>query len=314
MRNYFGKEAPQPKTKKITINKIGSRKLELSNLDKIFWPNEKYTKGDLIDYYKKISKYILPYLKDRPESLLRFPDGITGKSFFHKDFEIAPDWVNTIKIKSETENKIINYLVCQNEESLIYLINLGCIDLNPWNSRTGHLDYPDYLILDLDPEETTFDKVVETALGIKSVLEPIGIKSFPKTSGATGMHIYIPLGAKYTYEQVRQFAEIIAIKVHANLEKITSLERSPLKRKGRVYIDIFQNARGQTLATPYSVRAKPGATISAPLEWYEVNNKLKPQNFTIKNMPDRVAKKGDLFKPVLGKGIDMESLLKKLAV
>lgn len=309
---YFDKEAPKSTNVHKIIEKIGKRNLELSNPEKVFWPKEGYTKNDLIEYYKEISNFILPYLKDRPESLLRFPDGIRGKSFYHKDVDIAPEWFETIKIDSDSENKKINYLICQNEESLIYLINLGCIDLNPWNSRIGHLDYPDYLILDLDPESTGFEKVVETALGIKKVLDTVGIKGYVKTSGATGIHIYVPLEAKYTYEQVRQFAEIIALKAHESMEKITSLERSPSKRKGKVYIDIFQNARGQTLASPYSVRAKPGATVSTPLDWKELTKDLSPKKFTIKNVPGRLKKKGDLFYPVLGKGIDMAKLLGKI--
>lgn len=288
------------------------QKNELSNLDKIFWLKEKYTKGDLIDYYKEIADIILPYLKDRPESLLRFPDGINGKSFFHKDIDFAPEWVKTVKIESESEKKIINYLVCQDKATLIYLINLGCIDLNPWNSRIGNLENPDYMVLDLDPEETGFSSVVQTALIANKIMEDLGIPNFVKTTGLFGMHLYSPLGQKYTYEQARQLAQLIAIKINEKIPKITSVERSPSKRKGKVYIDCFQNARGQTLAAPYCVRAIDGARVSAPLDWDEVNEKLRPEQFTMKNMVKRIEKKGDLFKPVLGKGFDMEKVLKRL--
>ncbi|KKS94677.1 MAG: ligase D protein [Candidatus Collierbacteria bacterium GW2011_GWB1_44_6] len=298
---------------------IGKQKVAVTNLNKIFWPAtagspEGYTKGDLISYYREISPIILPYLKDRPESLLRYPDGINGLNFYHKDVEIAPKWVDSINIKSESDGKNVHYVICQNEATLVYLINLGCIDLNPWNSRVDHLNNPDYMIIDLDPEEIGFQKVVETALVVHEVMEMVGIPNFPKTSGASGMHIYTPLGAKYTYEQVRDFAQIIAVKVNEILPKITSLERSPEDRKGKVYLDCFQNARGQTLAAPYSVRAKPGATVSTPLEWKEVNEKLTPQMFTMKNIMERISKVGDLYSPVLGKGFDMKKSLRKLSL
>lgn len=309
---YFGNKILKNSESKNEIIRIDKQKISVSNLDKIFWPREKYTKGDLIDYYKEIADVILPYLKDRPESLLRFPDGIDGKSFFHKDVDFAPPWIKTVEIKSESENKNINYLLCQNKVTLIYLINLGCIDLNPWNSRIGNLENPDYMVLDLDPEDIGFSEVIKTAVIAHEIMEDLEIPNFVKTTGLFGMHIYSPLGQKYNYEQARQLAQLIAIKINEKIPKITSVERSPTKRKGKVYIDCFQNARGQTLAAPYCVRAIDGARVSAPLEWNEVNEKLKPEQFTMKNMVKRIEKKGDLFKPVLGKGFDMEKVLKRL--
>lgn len=294
---YFGSESPKDEKKE----------------DKIFWPKEKYTKGDLIDYYEKIADIILPYLKDKPESLLRFPNGIKGESFFQKNIDFAPDWIKTIKIKSESEKKIVNYLLCQNKATLIYLINLGCIDLHPWNSKIGNLDNPDYMILDLDPEtEKDFPLIIKTALVAHEIMEKAGIPNFIKTSGLIGMHIYSPLGGKYTYEQARELAQIVTIKINEKLPKITSVERLPKNRKGKIYLDCFQNARGQTLAAPYCVRPIEGARVSTPLGWNEVNEKLMPQQFTIKNILSRIKKKGDLFKPVLGPGFDMEKVLKKL--
>jgi bifunctional non-homologous end joining protein LigD len=307
--NFFGKGPTKSDDEDSLEVIIDKQKLQISHPNKVFWPEDKISKIDLIQYYREISPFILPYLKDRPESLKRYPDGITGESFFHKNIEIAPDWVKTIEISSA--DKKVNYLLCQNEPTLIYLINLGCIDLNPWNSSVANLDNPDYLIIDLDPHKTSFKTVVTTALGVREILEGVGIASMVKTSGATGMHIYIPLGAKYDYEQTRQFAQLIAIKVNKVLPQVTSLERSPEKREGKVYLDVFQNARGQTLAAPYSVRAMPGATVSTPLDWSEVNMKLTPQQFTMKNVVTRLNKIGDIFKPVLGKGIDIESVLKK---
>jgi bifunctional non-homologous end joining protein LigD len=307
---YFSKDPVSEDSEQL---KIGKKTLTLTHLSKIFFPEEKYTKGDLVDYYTKISPLLLPYLKDRPESLLRYPNGIEGQCFYQKDGSLLhEDWIEKTNIHSDSGNKNIAYLLCQNLETLIYLINLGCIDLNPWSSRVGQLDNPDYLLIDLDPEKTDFSNVIKTALAVREVLENLDIPSYPKTSGASGLHIYIPLGAKYTYEQSRQLAELLCIHVHNKLPDITSMVRDPKKRQGLVYLDYLQNIKGQTLASVYSVRAKPGATVSAPLEWSEVTKKLHPSQFSIKNMLKRVEKHGDLFKPVLGKGIDIQKILKKL--
>lgn len=306
----FSKDAPE---KDITEIEVGKQKIKLTNLNKIFWAEEKITKGDLIDYYREISSFILPYLKDRPESLLRYPNGIREKGFFHKDMKfLSSDWIKKVSIPSESHGAPIHYLLINDEASLIYAINMGCIDLNPWNSRVGHLENPDYLIIDLDPEDISFESVVKVAQACREVLESLGIESYPKTSGARGMHIYIPMGAKYTYEQTRHFAELLAVQIHSKVFDITSMVRNPKDRQGKVYLDFLQNSRGQTLASAYSVRAKPGATVSAPLKWSEVTSKLHPSQFTIKNMVKRLDSHGDLFKGVLGKGIDMEKVLKKL--
>ncbi len=285
----------------------------LTNLDKIFWPKEKYTKGDVIKYYEKIADYILPYLKDRPESLNRHPNGIAGDSFFQKDMDhTPPTWVKTQKVYSESNEQDINYLVCNNPPTLLYMANLGCIEINPWFSTTKHLDKPDYAVLDLDPEDIGFDKVIEVALEAHKILSKLKVDHYPKTSGATGIHIFIPLGAKYTYEQAKHFTQLIAVLVNKALPEITSLERNPQRRQKRIYLDYLQNRKGQTLAAPYSLRPKPGAPVSTPLEWKEVKKGLKPTNFTIKNIFTRLQKKGDLFKPVLGKGIDLKAALKQI--
>ena len=281
-----------------------------THTDKIFWPKEGYTKGDLLAYYDSVSKYILPYLKNRPESLLRYPNGIEEEGFFQKNVDKGiPDWVETIKVKHG--DKEINYLLIQDKKSLLFAVNLGCIDFNPFNSTIKHLENPDYLILDLDPEAISFDAVVETARMLHELLDEMGISSYPKTSGATGMHLYIPLAAKYSYEQVKQFAELLAYKGHERLPTITSVERLPKKRQKRVYIDFLQNNFGQTLAAPYSVRPRPGAPVSTPLDWSEVKKGLDPLDFNIKNTLKRIEKKGDLFLPVLGKGINIEKILSK---
>lgn len=286
---------------------------EFKNLDKIFWPKEGYTKGNLIDYYDRMADVILPYLKDRPESLNRHPDGIEGKSFYQKDFTYhAKKWLKTKKIYSESEGKEINYLLCQNKKTLLYLANLGCIEINPWSSRISRLEHPDFLILDIDPGDVPWKSVIKTVLTIKKVLDEIKIKSYIKTSGATGLHIYVPLGAKYNYDQSKDLAKLIGILVNKRLPDITSLERNPKKRKRKIYLDFLQNREGQTLAAPYSLRPRPSAPVSTPLKWEEVNSKLDPLKFNIRTIEKRLKKVGDLWQPVLRKGIEMEKALEKI--
>jgi len=292
---------------------INSHSLKLTHLNKVFWSDQNYSKGDLINYYRQVAPYILPYLKDRPESLNRFPNGIQGSSFFQKDMgALHPEWVKTEKIYSESNDKEINYLVCQNEATLIYMVNLGCIEINPWSSRIAQLENPDYVIIDIDPLNISFDFVIETALAVKEVLDQVRIKAYCKTSGATGLHVYIPLGAKYHYEQARQFAKVIAFLTHQRLPTTTSMERSPSKRKKKVYLDFLQNSYGQTIAAPYCVRPKPKAPVSTPLEWEEVKVGLNPIDFNMQNTMERLKRKGDLFKPILGKGINLQDCLNQL--
>lgn len=288
-------------------------RVKLTNLDKTYWPREGYTKGDLLEYYSNISSVILPYLTDRPESLHRHPDGIEGESFFQKNVDVAPAWVKTIPIRSESEGREINYLVCQDIDTLLYIANMGCIEINPWNSRHTSLDSPDYLVVDLDPEGISFDAVIETALKTKEVLDNIQVPNYCKTSGATGLHIYVPLGAKYTYKQARDFTHVVVSLVHQALPDTTSLERMPDKRQNRVYLDYLQNRRAQTLAAPYSVRPRPGAPVSAPLQWSEVKTGLNPASFTIRTIGERLERLGDLWQPVVGPGMDMSKALAKLA-
>lgn len=287
--------------------------VSVSNLDKVFWPDEGFTKGDLLKYYEEVSEFILPHLKDRPESLRRYPNGISDEGFFQKDITFKlPNFAKTFKYHSDSEEKTVNYLVCNNRETLIYMVNLGCIDINPWNSTTDNPSHPDYIIFDLDPEDIGFDKVIEAAIEVRKVLEEIEVESFVKTSGATGIHIYVPTGAKYTYDQIKTFAQILVNVVNKKNSDFTSVLRLPEKRQKKVYLDFLQNRIGQTLAAPYSVRAKPGATVSMPLKWTEVKRGLKPKDFTIKNSLNRIEKMGDIWKPVLGKGIDLKKTLQKL--
>ncbi len=294
---------------------IGKIKVRTSNRDKLYWPKEGITKGMMIDYYQTMATYILPYLKDRPESLKRNPGGITDKGFYHKDAgDDAPKWVKSIPLYSESAKKNIDYIICNDKATLAYLNNLGCIELNPWNSTTKALDKPDYMIIDIDPSaKNSFDQVIETALVFKKLLDKAGAMSFCKTSGATGLHIYVPMGKKYLYEQLRGFAEIICSMAHEQLPKFTSMERNLKKRGNKIYLDYLQNSRGQTIASAYSLRPHPGATVSTPLLWKEVKPGLTPAAFTIKTVPQRVKKMKDIFKAVLGKGIDLKKCLSRIS-
>jgi bifunctional non-homologous end joining protein LigD len=287
----------------------------LTNLDKLYWPEEGITKGDLIAYYREVAPVLLPYLHDRPQSLHRHPNGVGGKSFFQKDVsrQPPPAWVQTVDIPSESVGKELKYLLCQDEAALLYLVNLGCIELNPWNSRVGSLDRPDYLVIDLDPEDIPFARVIEAALAVRRTLEDAGAECLCKTSGKRGLHLFVPLGARYDDEPARRFAEIVANLVNGQLPRTTSIVRSPAQRQHRVYLDFLQNRRGQTLAAPYSARPFAGATVSTPLQWQEVKKGLDPARFTIHTLPRRIAKVGDLWTPVLGKGIDLEDCLARLA-
>lgn len=294
--------------------KVGKFNVAITNRHKVFWPDEGYTKGDLVDYYDRISAYILPHLKDRPLSLKRNPNGIRDEGFFHKDAgENAPEFVDVYPVHSESSNKIIDYIVGNNKATLLYLANLGCIEINPWNSTTKKPDHPTWMVIDIDPsDKNTFSDVVDVALATKDVLDRAGVKSYCKTSGSSGLHVYVPMKNKYAYDAVKDFAHIVASLVQEQLPKTTSLERSLKKRGAKIYIDYLQNRSGQTLASAYSLRPKKGATVSTPLEWKEVNHKLHPSQFTIVNIFKRLEKKGDLFKPVLTGTTNIGKALKNL--
>jgi len=298
--------------KEITLNR---HKVKLTNQDKIYFPKDNITKGDVIEYYQSVAEYILPHLKNRPLSLNRFPNGIEEQGFYQKDAgDSIPDWVKTTQVYSESNDKYIDYIYCNEKATLAYLNNLGCIDLNPWNSSLPDLDHPDFLVLDLDPsKKNTFNNVIETALQVNEVLKTIKIDGYCKTSGSTGIHVYIPMGGKYDFDQVKDFAHILMKQVHDRLPKITTLERILQKRDDKkIYLDYLQNRTGQTLASVYSLRPKEGASVSMPLEWDEVKKGLRPTDFNIHNALERIKEKGDLFKAVLGKGIDMMKTLELL--
>jgi len=312
-------KAPEGKVPKTLLNpkdetqvrKIKGHELKFTNLSKIYWPEDKVTKRDMFNYYYQVAEYILPYLKDRPQSLNRFPGGIHGKSFYQKDVKgKAPDWSKTFPYENGDGEKK-EYLVGTDEASLLWMASLGCIEMNLWFSRVQSPDHPDYCVIDLDPDKQSFDQVVETALETKKVLDAIDVPSYCKTSGSTGIHIYIPLNAKYSYDQSQMFAKIVVNLVHQQIPEYTSLERMISARKGKMYLDFLQNRPGATIAGPYSLRPKIGATVSMPLHWDEVKPGLKMKDFNIFNAIDRLKVEGDLFKGVLGKGIDLIKAVEK---
>ncbi|MEO6903210.1 MAG: DNA ligase D [Bacteroidia bacterium] len=299
-------------TEDTQVRKINGKELTFSHLNKLYWTKEKITKRDLLNYYYQAAPYILPYLKGRPQSMLRHPDGINGISFFYKNIKgKGPDWLKSFDYHSDGDGEDKEYLVATDEASLLYMASLGCIEMNPWSSTIKSEDKPDWCIIDLDPsKKNTFAQVIETALVTKDILESLGVKGYAKTSGSTGIHVYIPLGAKYTYDQSKEFARIIATLVTKELPAYTTIERIVKNRKGKMYIDFLQNRQQATVSAPYSVRPKPGATVSMPLHWNEVKKGLKMTDFNIHNSIERIRSVGDIFKPVLGKGINLEKVIK----
>jgi len=269
------------------------REVKFSNLDKVFWPVEKYTKGDLIEYYRSMAPWLLPYIKDRPVVLTRYPDGIDGKSFYQKDAPgFVPDWIQTIPIWSEDTQRDISYFVCNDVESLVYLVNLGTIPLHMWMSRIDDLTKPDWCLIDLDPKDAPFEHVVTLAKTMRTVCEDVEMPVFIKTTGKSGLHIMLPLGRQMTYQQCLQFAMLFARLVTDRHPDIATTQRTISKREGKVYVDAFQNRAGQLMVAAYSVRPSPGAPVSMPIEWDEVNGKLHNSNWTIANALKRMQKLG----------------------
>ncbi|OLD69539.1 MAG: DNA ligase D [Candidatus Rokubacteria bacterium 13_1_20CM_70_15] len=290
------------------------KEVKFSNLDKVFWPDEGYTKGDLIDYYRAISPWLLPYLKDRPVVLTRYPDGITGKSFFQKDAPaFAPDWLRTERMWSEDTQREIDYFVCDDLESLLYLANLGTIPLHVWGSRVASLERPDWCILDLDPKEAPFTHVVTVAKAVKRLCDEIDLPCFIKTSGSTGLHVLLPLGRQCTYEQSRQLGGLLARVIAGQLPEMATVTRQVGKRGARVYLDYVQNGHGRLLVSPFSVRPLPSAPVSTPLLWREVGPKLDIRRFTIRSVPTRMKKlQDDPLLPVLDAQPDLVAALERL--
>lgn len=307
---------PETKTDKKVVKpkSANSGKVEISNRDKIFWPKEKITKGDVVDYYDAMADYILPYLKDRPQSLRRTPNGIKDQGFFQKNVEgMVPGWVKTRKIHSESNDENITYMLCQDKDTLLYMANLGCIEINPWSSRVGSINHPDYIIFDLDPQDVPTKKIVHVLMKVKDVLDTMKVPAYVKTSGGKGIHVFIPVQPKYTYEQTRTFSHIVSQMVQRELPDVVSLERMPAKRKNKVYLDFLQNGKGKTMASIYSLRPREGATVSTPLSWDEIDETLDLKDYNIRTVPERLEKLGDLWKDFFDEAIDLKSVLKNLS-
>lgn len=273
----------------LLLNVDGER-VSLTSLDRVYWPDEKLTKFDLLCYYIRIAPHALPFLKDRPAILQRYPRGIKAPMFFQQDLESAPGFIKTVRLVNQ-EGRELNYAVFTTLASILHLVNQGNIEQHPWHSSLKHLDKPDYLMLDLDPKQAPWENVLQVALLCKEVLDELGLPAFPKTSGSSGIHIYLPLKPKLNFRQVASVAEALAAEVAQRAPKIATVQRSLAKRqKQQVYVDAMQNARGKTIAAVFSARAKPGATVSMPLTWKQIEKGVKISDFTIQNVPTLPAK------------------------
>lgn len=285
------------KQESVTLDFDGKR-FRLTNLNKVFFPESGYTKRDLVAYYYRVAEYLLPFLKDRPLVLRRYPDGIKGQAFFQKNMpEGVLKWIETVSIASEGKREEVQYVIANDLASLLYLTGLGCIDHNPWSSRRDDQEHPDYFFFDLDPAEgTEFSSVLTIARALYEKLTQVGLQIFMKTSGATGFHLYLPVERVYTFEQLRMFGEIFAQLVTTEHPELVTHERIVAKRRpGRVLIDVTQNSLGRPLAAPYTVRAFPKAPVSAPVEIKELRSTLKPEKFNLKTFAKRLRQKGDLW-------------------
>jgi bifunctional non-homologous end joining protein LigD len=277
------------------VLEIEGERVSLTSLDRVYWPAEKLTKFDLLSYYLNISSRIMPYLKDRPAILQRYPRGIKAPMFFQQDLESAPAFIKTVHLTNQ-EGRELNYAVYTTVGSLLHFVNLGTIEQHPWHSTIKHLDKPDYLMLDLDPKEAPWKNVLEVALVCKEVFDELGLPAFPKTSGSSGIHVYLPLKPKYDFGKIAEVASALANEVAQRAPKIATTQRSLAKRqKQQVYVDAMQNARGKTIASLFSARAKPGASVSMPLTWKQVQKSVKISDFTIKNAPALLKKNGDAW-------------------
>jgi len=272
---------------------VGREQVSVTSLDRIYWPDEKLTKFDLLTFYLKIADYIMPYLQDRPAILQRWPRGINAPMFFQQDLDTAPQFIKTARLTNQ-EGRQLDYGVYSTTASLLHFVNIGTIEQHPWHSTVKRLDKPDWIAIDLDPKKAPWQNVLQVALVVKEVADAVGLEAFPKTSGSSGIHIYVPLKPTNEYDKVAEFARLFASEVARRAPRIATIERTIAKRKStQVYVDWMQNARGKSLAAPFTARAKPGATVSMPLEWKQISKGVEIKDFTIVNVPDLVKKKGD---------------------
>jgi bifunctional non-homologous end joining protein LigD len=271
---------------------IDRQRVKLTSLDRVYWPDEKLTKFDLLCFYLKVADHIMPYLKDRPAILQRWPRGINAPMFFQQDLDSAPEFIKTVRLTNQ-EGRDLDYGVFTTVASLLHFVNLGSIEQHPWHSPTKHLDQPDWIAIDLDPKKAPWENVLQVALTVKEVADEIGLDVFPKTSGSSGLHIYMPLKPANDYEKVAEFARLFATEVAQRAPRLATVERTIAKRAAtQVYVDWMQNARGKTLAAVFGARAKPKATVSMPLTWKQVSQGVKITDFTVTNVPELLKKKG----------------------
>lgn len=273
--------------------KIGRDLVSVTSLDRIYWPDEKLTKFDLLCFYLNVADYIMPFLKDRPAILQRYPRGINAPMFFQQDLESAPAFIKTARLVNQ-EGRQLDYAVYTTTASLLHFVNLGTIEQHQWHSTTKHLDKPDWIAIDLDPKKAPWENVLKVALVVKEVADEIGLKAFPKTSGSSGLHVYVPLKPTNEYEKVAEFAKLLSGEVARRAPAIATVERTIAKRKAtQVYVDWMQNARGKSLASVFTARARAKAPVSMPLTWKQVSQGVKITDFTITNVPALLKKKGD---------------------
>ncbi|HSR70405.1 MAG TPA: DNA ligase D [Acidobacteriota bacterium] len=290
------------------------RRIPFTNREKVFWPKDGYSKGDLIDYYHSVAPWLMPYLTDRPLVLTRYPDGIEGKYFFQKNApDYLPDWVRTERIWSQHAEREIDHIVCDNPETLLYLANLGTIPLHVWSSRFANLAHPDWSIIDLDPKDAPFEDVVTLARAFHELCQEIELPAFCKTSGSSGLHVLVPLAGLCTYKQSRDLAELLSRVVALEHGEIATLFRSLDKRQGKVYLDTGQNGHGKLLVSPFSVRPLPAAPVSCPLRWEEVKTGLKLSDYHIRSLPHRLKEEGDPLSPLLHSQPDFGEVLQRLS-
>jgi bifunctional non-homologous end joining protein LigD len=273
--------------------KIGREQVSVTSLDRVYWPDERLTKFDLLSFYLKVADNIMPYLRDRPAILQRYPRGIKAPMFFQQDLESAPEFIKTARLTNQ-EGRQLDYGVYSTVASLLHFVNLGTIEQHPWHSTIKRLDKPDWIAIDLDPKRAPWENVLRVALVVKEVADEIGMEVFPKTSGSSGVHIYAPLKATNEYEKVAEFSRLLATEVARRAPEIATIERTIAKRKStQVYVDWMQNARGKSLAAVFTARAKPKATVSMPLTWKQISQGVEIDDFTITNAPELLQKKGD---------------------
>lgn len=286
--------------------------IPLTNLGKVFWPADGYTKADIMQYYNAVWPVIAPHLRDRPLSLVRYPEGITGDHFYQKNFPDAPEWVERVPLHSE--KRVVHYCMCNNLSTLLWSVNMGCIEVHPWLSRIRDLRHPTYVIFDLDPmEPASFGDAVHVARALKVLLDQLNLQAFPKISGATGLHLYLPVTPKYSFRTTSLFVKALADMVIRAMPDHATNERAIKDRGGRVYIDHLQNLQGKTIASVYSLRPFPGAPVSMPVQWEELDG-VSPGAFTLANAADRVRKAGDLFGPLFSLQQSLDSALQLLGV